>query len=316
MEDSEMKPSRNKPPCFAVPVLLAAALFPAPSAKAAEGGYSNYIPGTYGDFGVALEPAGKLTLRNDLYYYGADTARTVRSGALTLGTDLNMLVNLTTLLYKPDIEILGGQFALGAVIPLVHVDFEANVGALRIQDDTTGLGDVAIAPAVIFWNEGNFHTSLAQYIVTPTGRFSTNQLVNPGLNYWSFDTNFALTWLNPDSGTELSFNLGYIYNTENSETNYRSGQEIHFDFAINQYLSETFAIGIHGFYLDQISGDKGAGALLGGYEARAAGIGPALMWTTRIGEQDVSFISKWLHEFDAENRLEGDHFFLSFAMDW
>lgn len=32
--------------------------------------------------------------------------------------------------------------------------------------------------------------------------------------------------------------------------------------------------------------------------------------------QEVSFIAKWMHEFHAENRLEGDHIFLSFVLDW
>ena len=40
------------------------------------------------------------------------------------------------------------------------------------------------------------------------------------------------------------------------------------------------------------------------------------MWATRFCEQDVTFIAKWLHEFDAENRLEGDHAYVSVAMDW
>ena len=54
-------------------------------AYAAEGGYSNYIPGTYGDFAMAVEPETKLTFRNDFYYYGADTERAIpgirRSGS-------------------------------------------------------------------------------------------------------------------------------------------------------------------------------------------------------------------------------------------
>ena len=40
------------------------------------------------------------------------------------------------------------------------------------------------------------------------------------------------------------------------------------------------------------------------------------MWASKIGEQQVTFITKWLHEFHAENRLEGDHVFFSFALDW
>ena len=74
--------------------------------------------------------------------------------------------------------------------------------------------------------------------------------------------------------------------------------------------------GIEGFYLKQITGDCGSGALLGDFKGELAGVGPALFWTKKFGDQDVSFIAKWLHEFHAENRLEGDNEFLGFALGW
>jgi hypothetical protein len=40
------------------------------------------------------------------------------------------------------------------------------------------------------------------------------------------------------------------------------------------------------------------------------------MWNWELERQTVTFIAKWLHEFHADNRLEGDHFYLSFALDW
>ena len=288
---------------------------------AAEGGYSNYIPGTYGDFGMALAPSEKWTLRNDIYFYDASISRSVRSGNLEVGAELDFLMNFTTLLYKPDLEFFGAQFAAGVFVPLVDLDIDArlsfgNTGA-SASDSATGLGDVVLIPLLLYWNSGNIHTSVAQFIVTPTGDYDVDNLINEGLNYWSFDTNFALTYLNPETGRDFSFNIGHIYNTKNDDTNYQTGQELHLDVAFNQFLSETFAVGIQGFYLKQITGDSGSGALLGDFKAEAAGVGPALLWSTKIGKsRRVSFIAKWLHDFHTENRLEGDHVFLSFALDW
>jgi hypothetical protein len=54
--------------------------------------------------------------------------------------------------------------------------------------------------------------------------------------------------------------------------------------------------------------------LLGDFKAEAAGVGPALMWIPPKYEGKVAFVAKWLNEYDAENRLEGDHVFLSFMM--
>ena len=290
------------------------------TAHAAEGGYTNYIPGTYGDFGMALAPTETWTLRNDLYFYDASGEKSVRNGRLELSTDLQFLMNFTTVLYKPEIEVVGGTFATGIFFPLVGVDIDASLastsGSIATSDRTSGIGDIVLIPFAIFWNRENIHTSFSFLVITPTGSYSTDNLVNNGLNYWSFDTNFALTYLNPESGFEASCNLGYIYNSENQDTDYQSGQELHFDVALNQYLSETFGIGIHGYFLKQITGDRGSGALLGDFKGEAAGLGPALMWTKKIGNQDVTLIAKWLHEMHAENRLEGDSIFLTFAFDW
>jgi hypothetical protein len=34
-----------------------------------------------------------------------------------------------------------------------------------------------------------------------------------------------------------------------------------------------------------------------------------------FGKQNITFIAKWLHECHAQKRLEGDHIYLSFALD-
>ena len=285
-----------------------------------EGGYSNYIPGTYGDFAAAVEPPSKFTLRNDVYYYGADGDGSVRSGLLEAEADIRFNLNLLTALYKTDEEILGGSYAFGALVPLtqVHIDAQVTVGGSqgRRKDDVFGLGDVVLIPGVLFWNRGNYHFTLAEYIVTPTGKHDSDDLVNLSLNYWSFDTNFAVTYLNETTGQDYSLNVGHIYNTKNDATNYKSGQEIHVDFMINQFLSESWAVGVHGFYLKQITGDSGDGAVLGDFKAEAAGVGPAILWNTRMFGQEVSFIAKWLIEYHAERRLEGDHAFVSFALSF
>lgn len=307
-------------------VIVALALLPLISsgittnAFAAEGGYSNYIPGTYGDFAAAVAPADGLTIRNDFYYYQADDKASVRGGLIQSEADLEFAMDFFTLLHKPGIEILGAQYAYGVFIPVGYVDIEAKLQLgdreVQMQDDIFNLGDVSFIPAVLFWNIDNFHFSLAEAIVAPTGEYDKDNLVNTGLNYWTFDTSFAATYLNGETGQDYSVNLGYSYNTENEDTDYQTGQEIHIDYMINQFFSESFALGMHGFYLKQITGDSGDGAVLGGFKAEAAGIGPAVLWNAKIKNTDVAFIAKWFHEYDAKNRFEGDHVFASFAFSF
>ena len=289
--------------------------------KAAEGGYSNYVPGTYGDFGASVEPPTKWTIRNDYYNYQADGGGSVRSGLLELDTDFEVNAYFLTVLYKSDLEFLGGRYATGVFLPtVVDVDIEAGISAsgsrVAFQDDVTRFGDATFIPGILYWKKDNFHFSFAEYIVTPTGDYDSDSLANTGLNYWTFDTDFAITYLNEKTGQDYSVNVGYNYNTENQDTDYQTGQEIHIDYMVNQFLSESFALGVHGFYLKQITGDSGDSAILGSFKSDAAGIGPAILWSPKRFNQKVNFIAKWLHEYDAKNRLEGDHIFFSVAISF
>ena len=288
---------------------------------AAEGGYSNYVPGTYGDFAAAVEPTSKWTLRNDFYYYTADGDSSVRSGLTEVGVDVEIIADYLTILYKPDFKIFGASYAVGAFLtPVARVDIDSDLskGSFRIssKDDETNLGDQTFIPGILFWNSGNFHFSLAEYIVVPVGKYDSDDLANTGLNYWTFDTDLAVNYLNPETGQDYSINVGYNYNTKNSDTHYQTGEEVHIDYMINQFFSESFAIGIQGFYLNQVGSDSGSGARLGSFKAEAAGIGPAVLWNKELYGQQISFIAKWLHEYHAENRLEGDHIFASFALSF
>ena len=52
----------SKSPFITLAISILLSPIGAVSAQAAEGGYSNYIPGTYGDFAMALAPSETWTL--------------------------------------------------------------------------------------------------------------------------------------------------------------------------------------------------------------------------------------------------------------
>ena len=298
---------------IAIPAML-------PSAYAGEGGASHYGPGFYGDFGVAVAPDPGFYLRSDLYYYKADGGgqRFTQFGEIRADLDVDVTMYMLTGLKVTDKKVLGGRYAFGACLPVVYTDLSADVivGPITtsVDEDRTAIGDPGFIPASIFWNFGNLHINAYETITAPIGSYDKDRDVDSGLNYWSFDTTLAATYLHPEEGYEISAAIGHIYNTENDDTNYKTGQEFHLDYMLNQFLSETFAVGLQGFYYKQITGDSGRGALLGDFKGEAAGIGPALMWIPRIKDKDVVISAKWLHEFDTEHRLEGDHLFLNFTM--
>ncbi|MGE3873959.1 MAG: transporter [Parvibaculaceae bacterium] len=68
-----------------------------------------------------------------------------------------------------------------------------------------------------------------------------------------------------------------------------------------------------GYYYDQITGDSGAGAS-GPFEGRVTAVGATLGLNFQAGSLPVSTRLKYFHEFNAENRAEGDAAFVTLSM--
>ena len=289
------------------------------SAQGAEGGLSNYIPAFYGDLALAAEPPSGFSLRNDTFYFSGDIGKNIRSGAIEANADLTLVYDYLTFLYKPEFTVLGAPVAFAITPAIGHVDIDADIRVLNrvanFDDDHTGLGDTTLS-AMLYWNQKNFHFSLNNYLVTPTGDYDEDDLANTSLNYWTYEVDLAATYLNEETGQDYSVVIGYGYNTENKETDYQSGDEIHIDYVLNQFFSESFAIGLNGYFYKQIGADSGDGAFLGSFKGEGAGIGPAIYYSKNISGKDVYFIAKWVHDYHAENRFKGDYAYASFALSF
>jgi len=99
---------------------------------------------------------------------------------------------------------------------------------------------------------------------------------------------------------------GITYNWENPTTQYKSGSEFHLEYAVVQNFSKQFAVGVNGFYYDQVTGDSGPGARLGSFAGRVSAIGPVVNMNFQLGQVPVLTNLKYFREFDVENRLQGD----------
>ncbi|MBU2532223.1 MAG: transporter, partial [Alphaproteobacteria bacterium] len=139
-------------------------------------------------------------------------------------------------------------------------------------------------------------------------------LANIGFNRWAFDTTWAVTWLDPAQGLELSTAAGFTFNLENPDTDYETGTEFHLEFAAVKSLSKRFAIGLNGYYYQQVEGDSGPGARLGSFKGRSVALGPVVNWSFQLGKIPVSSSFKYFREFDVKNRLEGDVGVVSLTM--
>lgn len=290
-------------------------LSPSASAWALENSYSNRQPGGYGDFLLALPPGKGLSLASEFYYYRASFRDFDAFGEIDATTE--SFQETLTATWGHDRKIFGARLASSISIPVLHARETLNfVGTSDGEvDGRTDAADPYVVPLSMYWKSGRFRLNIYEGITVPLGTFDADSLANVSVGYWSFDTNVAVTWFRRRQGTEISAIFGHTYNTKNQDTDYHSGQELHFEAMLNQRLSGSVSVGVHGFHQRQITDDRGEGAFLGAFRAESAGFGPALQWSFRLGGYDVAVVTKWLHEVGATNRPRGENVYLNFSLE-
>ncbi|MBN1662116.1 MAG: transporter [Deltaproteobacteria bacterium] len=280
-------------------------------AMASEGGWSSYTPGTYGDFSMNYAAPGLYFRENVVYFKGKLDDMPVMPG-INANLKQTTWFNLLGITYVAPQKILGANYFITTNIPYgFSAKLEANVPAfgLTLSESVSGfgelgVGDVWIAPIGLMWNIGSFHITLTENIVLPTGKYDPDNLINMGRNYTSYDTDIGFTWLDEKNGHEVSLIAGYLINSTNHKTDYKTGNEFHVDFALNQFFSERFAVGITGYYYQQVTDDSGSGVVASdGYKSSSAGVGPAVF----VGlTKDIQIMGKWIWEYHAKNRFKGN----------
>jgi hypothetical protein len=278
---------------------------------ASEGGSSYYFPGAFASFAVAVAPDQGPLFTDQALYYHAKVDKAVLQGRVDLSLKATAVYNYFGFFDTLESPVLGGKLQLGGAIPLGYVSLKAGIdttqlGSHDITDRDFNIGDSLLLGA-LYWNTGDFHFKLGEMIFTPTGRYSTSDLANVGRNYWGFDTSCAATWLSSKTGTEISIMPGIIFNTENNATDYKTGNEFHMDFMLNQFLAKNFALGAQGYYYKQVTGDSGSGAKLGDFKGESYGFGPALLWQPGFDNGKLTLIGKWIFDSHHENRMKGDY---------
>ncbi len=280
-------------------------------AIAAEGASSNYFPGTYGLIMPAVAPVegGNFTSMN--LFYRATGSRSVAKGKLNLGIKVRSAVTAGQFIRAWELPS-GGTFVMGVIAPFAYADYTATVvpgsGAARlISGSNSAIGDISFIPASYYWSSGQFNFNVYGVVIAPTGQYDINNDVNIGRNYWGLDTVFAMTWFNEASGTEVSVIPGLMFNSENKDTRYRTGTEFHVEFLVNQFVSEELTIGFRGYAYKQLTGDSGAGAILGDFKGRSWGIGPSINDIPKSMRGNFILGASYVGDVSATNRMKAGY---------
>ncbi|MDN5504607.1 MAG: transporter [Comamonas sp.] len=288
---------------------------------AAEGGSGFYLLGTRSQMaGMSLNPG--LYVQNDMYFYSGKSRTNLDvpiAGGAYVGVDAKAYVLLPTIIFVPNTKVADGRLTLNATLPLGYKNVSAfadipavGVGA-ETSSRTTRLGDPTVG-ASLGWNSGRWNWNIAGLINIPAGDYRRDQLANISYNHWGMDVTGAITWFDPATGWDISGAVGLTFNAKNSVTNYRSGTESHFEAAISKRLPSGLSVGVAGYYYDQLTGDRGGGAILGDYKGRAAALGTVASYDFMLKKQPISLKFKFFSELSTRNRVEGNAAFISISL--
>jgi hypothetical protein len=112
-----------------------------------------------------------------------------------------------------------------------------------ISDAVTGFGDV-YPLATLRWNNGVHNVMTYVFGDVPVGAYDSARLANIGIGHGAIDVGGGYTYLNPQTGHELSGVLGFTYNFINQSTQYQNGVDMHFDWGASQFLTKQFQVGL------------------------------------------------------------------------
>jgi hypothetical protein len=253
-----------------------------------------------------------------LHYNGTVSAQIPTAAGLAGNVDATVNTLILGGGYTFEQTVLwGAHYSVIAFLPYNWLDVSANVqrpvGTVRLQSSVSGVGDLTVVPVALAWKSGDWQFNTLMPVYAPTGSYEQGRLGNPGLNYWTLDPMAGVVYSNKQIGFNAMLHVGYAINTENPATDYRSGEMLHFDAAIQQVFpvgSGFLTVGAEGFYFDQLTGDSGDGAVLGDFKGMTAGVGPVLGYILPLGEQSLAVELKWLTELETKKRLEGDFIWL------
>ena len=252
---------------FPIALVAAGALM----ASSLQSAATEYAFSTYGlggnAFGAGATPPPGTYVTEATAFYSASIGATVSFGGVTLnpGAKVDAFSAATNILYVPERKVLGGNLGLSVTIPVGHIDVDATLGGpfgLSRSVDGWGFGDVW-SKVQLGWQHGEFAHTIYVQAVAPTGRWDPGFSPIIGLHRPGIDTGWAFTWTDKTKKLQVNGATGFTFNFENTATDYRSGNEFHFEWAVGLEFAPGLLIGVVGYDYRQLTGDTGSGARIG-----------------------------------------------------
>lgn len=277
------------------------------------------------DFFMPAPEQGRLIYGQYNLWYHTDTIRKSNGDKLDsitgplgnkidVDVDIDNFVIAPTVMWAPDFSILGARYGGYVLLPVgnpsLDADLETVFGRGRSKHGSTwGVGDILVQPLWLNWNRPRVDFSIAYAFDAPTGKFTAGEPDNVGLGFWEHQIQGA--WrVHLDEAKTLSTVLvftGEIPMNQQGE-DIRPGTHLTINWGVRKnFLENWLQFAVLGYDTWQLSDDSGSDATSTARDqVHAAGF--------QIGIPKYGLALKYLHEFVARDRFEGQMVTLFFAL--
>jgi hypothetical protein len=259
-----------------------------------------------------------------------------------VGAEIDVRAIQPRITYIDNTRWLGANLGFTMMLPIVqrHGDFSLTAPALPVLPiqqagiqgildaqagllgrSAAGIGDFEVG-GIMHWElADNQALTLVNTFIVPTGDYDPDRRLNPGFgNFYTFRPSIQYSYIG--DGWDFGVRGVLSFNTRNKETGYRSGNMANVDFQLMTFVAEDIRMGLQGFAVHQFQNDSQdlsyitanptrQAEIINGNRMRAYGLGPAVGWLKDGGDMMVE--GKFIKEFGARNRTEGQAFWLTIS---
>ena len=242
------------------------------------------------------------------YFYNADKLMDSNGHKSVVDFDLSVYVNANRLLWVTDLKVLGADYFVSIMMPIVYTDLEMTFPGPpgKMMNHEFGFGDLYVDAADLVWRGELWQAGIGVGGFAPTGKYGEDKPASPGQDMWTGMVTVSGNLYFDAAKTWSASVLGrYETHSRKIETDIKPGDDIHLEWGLGKTIMRGFDVGLAGYCQWQVTDDSGADVVWDkSVHDQVFAVGPEVTGFIPPIMVAVSVRSLW--EFDAKDRAEGN----------